>query len=128
MTIFDQTETRSPHYDGKFVKYDNKTLAIGGTDGGSMVEELNRSNLAWADHPMSPVNDSSTRLYDFTTLTVEKSLFIFHHVSVLEWNGTSWKTLEEELCRNRVGHTTFVYAGEIYHMGGRSENDSDLYR
>ena len=38
--------------------------------------------------------------------------------ALFEWNGDFWKTLEEGLCRNRYGHTTFIYAGEIYHMGG----------
>ena len=83
-----------------------------------MVEELIRTNLSWAEHSMSPLRSPLSR---FTALSVEKSLFIFNEVSVIEWNGTSWETLEG-LCRNRFWHTTVVYAGEIYHMGGHSEH------
>ena len=39
-------------------------------------------------------------------------------LSVFEWDGAHWKTLVEGLCGNRYRHTTVVYAGEIYHMGG----------
>ena len=38
---------------------------------------------------------------------------------VFEWNGTSWQTLEDELCTTKVDHTTVVYGGVIYHMGGQ---------
>ena len=49
---------------------------------------------------------------------------------VLEWDGTSWTSLTNELCTSREYHTTVVYGGEIYHMGlletsvsfGRLEN------
>ena len=128
MTIFDQTETQFDHHAGTLVKYDNKTLAIGGWSG-SRVEELNRTTLSWADHSMSPVEGSSS-LDGFTALTVDKSLIIFAQRSVIEWNGTSWKELEQGLCRHRFRHTTFVYAGAIYHMGGQttSYEDPSLYR
>ena len=127
MTIFDQTESQVSHTLGKLVKYDNKTLAIGP---GWTVEELDRTTLSWTTHPMSPLNDSSTSLYGITALSVEKSLFIFHLDSVIEWDGNSWKSLEG-LCINRVG-TTVVYAGEIYHIGRTyiSENgtSAELFR
>ena len=140
MTIFDQTETLVSHKGGKFVKYDNKTLAIGGyhlDDSGAyqwgfIVEELNPTKLSWTEHPMSPVKNSSKPLLGFTALTDEKSLFIFDRFSVIEWDGTSWERLEKELCRNSLStehlQTTFVYAGEIYHIGGlyRSENNISL--
>ena len=126
LTIFDLTQTRDSHSAGKFVKYDNKTLAIGGWSS-SRVEELNRTTLSWADHPMSPVEGSSS-LDGFTALTVDKSLFIFAQRSVIEWNGTSWKTLENGLCRNRFGHTTVVYAGEIYHIGGQNISENGYHR
>ena len=29
--------------------------------------------------------------------------------SVLEWNGTFWSTVDKELCRGRMSHTTAVY-------------------
>ena len=131
MTIFDQTETRFDHSVVKLVKYDNKTLVIGGDfiGGDLIVEELNRMELTWAAHPMSPIGFDY--IPDFTALTVETSLFIFGRRSVVEWNGTSWKTLEEARCR-RVRHTTFVYAGEIYHMGGFTISEkgerSELFR
>ena len=75
MTVFDKTETRFEHFDGKLVKYDKKILAIGGYDQ-AMVEELNRTILSWAEHRMSPVNDYS-KLWGFSALSIEKSLYIF---------------------------------------------------
>ena len=42
---------------------------------------------------------------------------------VLEWDGTFWKTMKDELCTFRIRHTTIVYGGEVYHMGGqRNQN------
>ena len=29
--------------------------------------------------------------------------------SVLEWDGTLWRTLDNELCDGRIFHTTAVY-------------------
>ena len=137
MTIFYQTETRFDHFGGKLVKYDNKILAIAGDNSNeAMVEELNRTKLSWAEHSMSPVKFGGfTRNLDgFTALTVEKSLFIFKEIylshfyrSVFEWDGTSWEALEEGLCRSRSWHTTFVYAGEIYHMGGMAWNSDNAW-
>ena len=75
MTIFDHTKTRFEHHRGKLVKYGNKTLAIGGEDV-AVVEELNFADWSWAEHPMSPVNNYS-RLYGFSALSIEKSLYIF---------------------------------------------------
>ena len=36
---------------------------------------------------------------------------------MLEWDGTSWRKLEKELCTPRMDHTTIVYGGVIYHIG-----------
>ena len=57
------------------MKYDHKTLAIGGEEG-AIVEELNSADLLWAEHPMSPVNDYSY-FRGFSALSIEKSLYIF---------------------------------------------------
>ena len=75
MTVFDKTETRFGHYDGKLVKYDKKILAIGGYDQ-AMVEELNSTKYSWEKHQMSPVNGYS-KLWGFSALSIEKSLYIF---------------------------------------------------
>ena len=74
LIIFDQSETRFEHWRGKLVKYDNKSLVIGGDDNAE-VEEMGSKQL-WAENPMSPVNDYDI-LEDFTALPIDKSLFIF---------------------------------------------------
>ena len=45
---------------------------------------------------------------------------------VIEWDGFFWKTLENEMCTKKIYHFTFVYRGEIYHIGGyKSAFDND---
>ncbi len=68
LIIFDQTETRFGHFQGKLVKYNNKTLIIGGDN--ATVEELNAKQKSWVEHAMSPVN-GSTALYDATALSID---------------------------------------------------------
>ena len=43
--------------------------------------------------------------------------------SVLKWNGTTWSRLENKMVTGRRGHTTIVYSGNIYHVGGCSYSD-----
>ena len=40
--------------------------------------------------------------------------------SVLKWNGQRWNALAN-LLRGRQTHTTIIYSGEIYHIGGWHE-------
>ena len=147
MTTFDRTETQFEHFYGKLVKYDNKTLAIGGLNDAT-VEELNSMESSWklAEHPMSPVNGYN-RLNGFSALSIEKSLYIFGESrlkknmrkiyiiggipttqKVLKWNGNVWNTLENEMCTKQDYRTTFVYRGAIYHAGGwdTESNDQDI--
>ena len=83
MNIFDQTETHFKHYGGKLVQYDNKVMVIGGQST-AKVEEINPTQLSWAEHPMSPVNGSTFALFGFTALSVEKRLFIFGRLRSLK--------------------------------------------
>ena len=133
MTIFDQTETQFEHDAGNLVKYDNEVIVIGGYSTAS-VEKLNAKQTKWKKHPMGPVNDLKKLRY-FTAVSLKKSLFIFgllglvklkikiisagnrNRQGVLEWDGTSWTSLLNQLCTRRKHHTTIVYGGEIYHMG-----------
>ena len=42
-------------------------------------------------------------------------------MGVLEWDGISWSRLEDDhryLCTERAYHTTILYGGEVYIMGG----------
>ena len=133
MTIFDQTETQFEHDAGNLVKYDNEVIVIGGYSTAS-VEKLNAKQTKWKKHPMGPVNDLKKLRY-FTAVSLKKSLFIFgllrsvkwkikiisggysNRRGVLEWDGTSWRSLLNELCTRRMYHTTIVYGAEVYHMG-----------
>ena len=85
MTIFDQTETQFDHSKGKLVKYDNTVLVIGGDSIWTvpMAEKINPTQLSWAEHPMSPVNDLIV-LYGFTALSLKQSLFIFGLLRLLK--------------------------------------------
>ena len=84
MTIFDQTETRVNHLEGKLVKYDGKVIAIAGKFS-AMVEEMDPAQMSWEQHSMSPVNGYSL-LFGFTALTIEKSLFIFGELRFLRFD------------------------------------------
>ena len=75
LTIFDQTEPTFNHCSGTLVKYDDKILVMGGVDTAT-VEEMNRTQLSWSEHPMGPVNGFN-RLYSFTAVSIDKSLFTF---------------------------------------------------
>ena len=72
------------HRQGKLVKYNNKALVVGGFRSAPSVEEMNDTQLSWAEHQMSPVYGSGiwtgqlwVPLVGFTALSLEKSLFIF---------------------------------------------------
>ena len=80
LIIFDQTLTQFEHWRGKLVKYDNKSLAIGGKETAN-VEEMNPKQLSWAEHSMSPVNGFDI-LDGFTALSFDESLFIFGIFSI----------------------------------------------
>ena len=137
------------------MNYDLKVLAIGGDYSGAVAEELNYETYSWRDHAMSPVDNFNNNLIGFTTISLNKSLFIFGDSlsncntsmwnknilggmtpanKVLEWDGASWHTMTNELCTGRQHHKTIIYAGKIYHMGecsdceNRSANDLLLFK
>ena len=84
LTIFDHTETRIEHARGILVKHENKAMVIGGASTAA-VEEMDTSQLSWEENSMSPVNGyNGTRLFGFTALSVDKSLFIFGRLRLLK--------------------------------------------
>ena len=152
LTIFDYTETRFGHHEGKLVKYDNKTLAIGGRLAAT-VEELDYIKCSWTEHTMSPVNNYNILNY-FSALSIDKSLYIFGKLrlqkkiikdntggsrsddyldipawlhDVLQWNGFVWTTLENKICTKQAHHTTVVYSGAIYHVGGQHKFKNGIW-
>ena len=91
---FDRTESLFEHAGGKLVKHDNNVLVVGGWRIAPeeemnfriapLVEELvNNSQLAWAEHLMSPVK-GVCNLFGFTALSAEGSLFIFGQLPVFK--------------------------------------------
>ncbi len=103
------------------------------------VEQL--GGQKWSEHDMSPVNGLDS-LVAFTALSIGSNLFIFGNYnkffeikghtdctlgglqnfwnfdSVLKWDGQSWSSSEHKMYARRFSHTTIVYSGEIYHIGG----------
>ena len=82
LTIFDHKETRFEHYEGNLVKYDNKTIVIGGSETAE-VEEMKSRETPWTEHSMSPVN-GFWGLRGFTAVSIDQSLFIFGQLHLLE--------------------------------------------
>ena len=46
---------------------------------------------------------------------------------VIEWDGTFWKTLENDMCTRKGFHKTFVYRGEIYLAGRLQRYEDDVW-